>query len=158
MWRAATADPAACRPIIANLDDRRAWLPDRALPRSVRWLDASYLIPVYRDRDVPFPDGADGAAIYAFADPATHRHLCGLQIEPLTRDGRRVRWPNGESRMTAAGSRMQGSVFTAGTGAPTGPDDPLHVAEGVTEATCARLAFAASIPLFKAPLSDGRRV
>lgn len=138
MWRAATADPAACRPIVANLDDRRAWLPDRPLPRSVRWLEAAYLVPVYRGRDVPFPDGAAGAAIYAFADPATHRHLCGLQIEPLARDGRRIRWPNGKSRMTAAGSRMQGSVFTAGAGAPTGPDDPLHVAEGVTDALAMR--------------------
>ncbi|MYF08183.1 MAG: hypothetical protein F4233_09915 [Rhodospirillaceae bacterium] len=138
MWRAATADPAACRPILANLDGRRAWLPDRPLPRSVRWLEAAYLVPVYRGRDCPFPDGAAGAAIYAFADPATHRHLCGLQIEPLARNGNRVRWPNGKSRMTAAGSRMQGSVFTAGAGAATGPDDPLHVAEGVTDALAIR--------------------
>ena len=133
LWAAATGDPDSTRPIAANLDSRRAWPLAWPLPAAIRWLPGEYLARRRND----WPAEAAGAACYAFADPATGR-LCGLQLEPLARDGRRVSWPNGRSRLTAAGSRMRGAAFMVRVKTERGRDAPLHVAEGVTDALAIR--------------------
>lgn len=125
IWRAAVC--ATGTPAHDMLAARGAWPPGRPLPDSVRWLEAGPKCPVR------LPAGADGAAVYRFAD--CEGELTGVQVEPVrARDlaaSERVPFPDGGPKRKSFGV-IKGATFRAGEGDRLvfveGPADTLAMA------------------------------
>ena len=112
---------------------RCCWLHG-ALPPSVRWLDASHTaFPKLRPLA---PENAAGVVLYAYRG-VHDRLIGGLQMEAVSQEGRRIRWPpNGAPRVSLAGS-----LFDRGRqrfeAQWRGSDAPLFLVEGPTSALAA---------------------
>ena len=127
LWRNAIPDSG---PVAAYLAAHGAWLPGTPLPTTVRFLPSGDL----RGRQ-GWPAEAAGAAVYAWDDPET-MNLTGVQLEPLTADGGRIRWRDGPSRKSLG--RIRGKVFMAAHNVSFDRKSPLHVVAGPVDALAVR--------------------
>ena len=126
IWSAAERETA---PVGLNMAARGAWPPDLPLSGCIRWLTLASA----RRLDYRLPDDADGAAVYAFG----LGKVTGVQVEPMTLDGRNAPWPPGPKGGKPLKRRSRGVLRGSPMSIGSDAAGPVRIAEGPADALAA---------------------